>query len=710
MRIVGYTDRLSVQPGETIEFMVSSEHRSYQARIVELIHGDDRPGAPGFKSREIESGIDGTYDGVYQRLRPGSYACTSRSIKLPSDFSFSVRVWPTTLDNQKRVILSLGDVDTGGAALYFQDGLLSFEIGAHRLSLPVRCQERIWYTLTARYDAKRGQLYLAADPQTLTSSPNSIQAETAVRIVSGDLSGAVTIGATKNHESGEVSGFFNGKIESPTIVSNGAVLAQWDFSRGIDGWAIEDVSGNEFHCTTFNKPTRAVTGHNWDGSETSWKHAPEQYAAIHFHDDDLGDAGWTKSLEWKLPEDLKSAVYALHVSNEDTADEDYIPFFVRPSGHGAKAKIAVLLPTFSYLAYGNERILHSHGFETDFPYPVQKEDQFIISQRLLSLYDKHSDGSGVCYSSSKRPIVNMRPKVVMQFMDKGKGSPHAFNADLYLIDWLHHSGFEFDVLTDHDLHEEGEPLLRDYNVVITATHNEYWSLEMILGAQAYLRSGGKLFNLSGNGMYWVTQLDQTTKSSVEIRRRGPGTRMWETQPGEAHLSATGALGGLWRYRGLAPQTWLGNGFAAETPGIGRPYARLPDGESEKVAFAFEGIGKDELIGDFPNLIQQYGAAGYEFDRADPAVGTPVETLIVASATGFSDDAQACCEEIMTADSQQSGSVNPNVRCDMTFVEYPNGGAVFSVGSIAWCGALSYNNYENNVSRLTRNVVTKFSRE
>ena len=27
-----------------------------------------------------------------------------------------------------------------------------------------------------------------------------------------------------------------------------------------------------------------------------------------------------------------------------------------------------------------------------------------------SLYDLHSDGSGVCYSSRLRPILNMRPK------------------------------------------------------------------------------------------------------------------------------------------------------------------------------------------------------------------------------------------------------------------------------------------------------------
>jgi N,N-dimethylformamidase len=44
---------------------------------------------------------------------------------------------------------------------------------------------------------------------------------------------------------------------------------------------------------------------------------------------------------------------------------------------------------------------------------------------------------------------------------------------------------------------------------------------------------------------------------------------------------------------------------------------------------------------------------------------------------------------------------------MVFFETPNGGAVWSTGSIAWCGSLSWNGYDNNVSRLTGNVLRRF---
>jgi N,N-dimethylformamidase len=36
-----------------------------------------------------------------------------------------------------------------------------------------------------------------------------------------------------------------------------------------------------------------------------------------------------------------------------------------------------------------------------------------------------------------------------------------------------------------------------------------------------------------------------------------------------------------------------------------------------------------------------------------------------------------------------------------------GGAVFATGSIAWCGALAHNGADNNVARVTANVLRRF---
>jgi N,N-dimethylformamidase len=48
-----------------------------------------------------------------------------------------------------------------------------------------------------------------------------------------------------------------------------------------------------------------------------------------------------------------------------------------------------------------------------------------------------------------------------------------------------------------------------------------------------------------------------------------------------------------------------------------------------------------------------------------------------------------------------------IRADMTYAELPGGGAIFAVGSITFCGSLSHNHYDNNVSRILRNVIERF---
>ncbi|MCV7059454.1 N,N-dimethylformamidase beta subunit domain protein [Mycolicibacterium vaccae] len=386
--------------------------------------------------------------------------------------------------------------------------------------------------------------------------------------------------------------------------------------------------------------------------------------------------------------------------------EDYVPIFVRPRRGAPTAKIALVMPTFSYLAYANEQLLNNPLLTDKGDYPSQVQDRYIVENGLLSLYDKHSDGTGVCYSSRLRPVVNMRPKCNMAWLDGGKGSPHQFNADLHIVDWLYEQGYDVDIYTDEDLHGEGSALLEPYNVVLTGTHAEYWSAEMLDATQQYLRGGGRLMSLSGNGMYWVTQLDPETGTSIEIRRRGPATRMWEPEPGEAHLSSTGELGGLWRFRGRGPHTWIGAGHTAETSGTGRPYRRTEQSYDPEVSFVFEGVDGD-TIGDIPCLVNSHGAAGFEFDRADTAVGSPVETVILATADGFDDDAQGTIEDVLLSDSMQGGTQSPLVRADMTLLKYPAGGAVFAVSSIAWSGCLSYNGYDNDVSRITRNVLEAY---
>jgi N,N-dimethylformamidase len=593
---------------------------------------------------------------------------------------------------------------------------------------PLRAGE--WYFVAASYDAQTGQVQLYQEPQREwpRDETRAFVTQTAQVHEVGVHNSAFLMAASWRRASGGevVVGYhFNGKIDSPRLfghtlsqaeivsLKRGAsplafgstLIASWDFSANISSAKVTDTGPYSLHGQTINMPTRAVTGYNWTGKETNYRHAVHEYGAIHFHDDDLDDACWQVDFALTIPTHMRSGVYAARLRAGDS--EDHIPFAVRPKKGSPTARIVFLMPTNSYLAYANEQLKLSYRLAPNQTTrgAATPEDQYTEANGLVSLYDHHRDGSGVCYSSRLRPIVSLRPKYITRIL----GCPHQLPADLHLIDWLEAKGYPYDVITDEDLHCEGLDLLAPYKSVLTGSHPEYWTEPALTALETYTHNGGRLMYLGGNGFYWVTSLDPTRPHVIEVRRWG-GIRAWEAAPGERYHSTTGELGGLWRFRGRAPQRLAGVGFTAQGFDASRPYRRAPGSFDPRAAFIFEGIGKDELIGDFPSLVLNHGAAGFELDRADAALGAPPHALVLASSFGHSDAYQHVVEEVLVSDSRQGGTVNPLVHADMVYFECPNGGAVFSTGSIAWCGALSHNNYNNNVSRITENVLRRFVRD
>ena len=148
------------------------------------------------------------------------------------------------------------------------------------------------------------------------------------------------------------------------------------------------------------------------GSRRVFLHAPGQYGAIHFHDDDLYDAGWQTDVVFEVPGHLRSGLYAARLWDGDEVER--IPFFVLPPRGKATADTLFLIPTASYMAYANERL----GYDSDLAEVASghvpamgREDLFLATHREFgySFYETHSDGSGVSVSSRLRPILNMRP-------------------------------------------------------------------------------------------------------------------------------------------------------------------------------------------------------------------------------------------------------------------------------------------------------------
>jgi N,N-dimethylformamidase len=182
-------------------------------------------------------------------------------------------------------------------------------------------------------------------------------------------------------------------------------------------------------------------------------------------------------------------------------------------------------------------------------------------------------------------------------------------------------------------------------------------------------------------------------------------RAWAAEPGEYYQGFDGRYGGLWLRQGRAPQKLVGVGFSCQGFDLSSHYRRNPDSFSPKVAFIFAGVDDDELIGDF-GLIGG-GAAGLELDRAGAELGTPPNAYILASSEQHTNAYYLVPEEFLETGPALGADENPNARADLVFFETPNAGAVFSVGSIAWAGSLSPNDYDNNVSRITENVLRRF---
>jgi len=736
--IMGYSDKMSACPGETIKFMVSCEGQpNYRARLVKIIHGDTSPEGPGYKEQEVKAPFQGEYKARRQEIYAGSHAlvANNRHFDALESFTLQALIWPTTVEKGVQTIIALRN-GRGGVTLGIDAaGALSADIaGANGKSETVSTGKamlsREWYFVGISYDRTKNEVRLYQEPLVPYAKVDSSAEVTKKVAVAPDFHGAVLMFAASpaGTGNGRMIGkhHLNGKIDRPRLARRAltrlemervrgdaipvelqsSMVAVWDFSKEIMTEKIVDTSAHLLHGETINMPVRAMKGHNWTGEDMCWRHRPEQYGAIHFHDDDLYDSGWQVDFEFTVPEGLKSGIYAAHIATD--RDEDFMPFVVRPPRGTKQADLLFILPTASYMAYANEHMMTDAPLAehlTDQVAVMQNTDVFLHEHREFgaSCYDSHSDGSGVCYTSRLRPVLTMRPKY--QSWLGGKGSSlWQMNADTHITDWLEAQGFTYDCITDEDLHHEGYEALAPYRLFMTSTHHEYWSKQMWDGLDAFKKNGGRLIYMGANAWYWRVAFHQTRPGLMEVRRTEGGIRAWAAEPGEYYHSFTGEYGGLWRRSGFPPQMVAGTGFSAQGFDVCSYYRRSKDSENPRAKFIFEGV-PEEIIGDF-GLIGG-GAAGLELDRADRLLGTPPNALVLASSEGHSPVYMVVCEEIFINAPGMCGGEHPLVRADMVFYETAAGGAVFSTSSIAWAGSLSHNDYDNNVSRITGNVVKRF---
>lgn len=705
MNIIGYVDSLSVPVGGVVTARFSTTAPHFTAGLVRLRNGDPHPLGPGVQIDPVAGELDGqVFPGREQPLRPGSHVRIDET-PLPAgsrDLTLTFACQPTLVDaGHRQTIVSLSQGGAPVIELALDDtGAVELSAGGQTVTAPPPHTGR-WY-----------EVRLATGHGT-AARLSSVHGDVIDLHVDHGVDPALPLGLTfAATVAGVARDHFNGRIDSPRLTA-GTVLAEWDFGPSTALRRIGNRVGDGFTGHSVNFPLRACLGIAGAPVDVDPRLSPSAYNAIHFHDDDLDDAGWAADVVLPLDPALPSGVYGIAVRAED-GTEDTVPFVITPGEQ--RKPILVVLPTLSYLAYSCEHVMadpgardYLKGVGIDEPpsFGGNKHDEYLLANGLRSLYDVHTDLSGVCFTSTRKPLPNVRHDHRWAAVAGGPTSAHQFSADLHLISWLTGQGFEFDVITDEEIHRDGIDAIAPYRVLLTGSHPEYPTTPMMAAYESYLAGGGRLMYLGGNGFYWVTSIDPEEGHTVEIRRTA-GIRAWQPRPGEWHHATTGELGGLWRLRGKEPQRLLGVGMAAQGFDTNRPYDLVADPDDPRVAFVFDGVDVTSgRIGDFDSLVNGHGAAGVEIDRADTALGTPDDAVVLASATGFSRAYGLDPVEVTLPDGCYDGSTSDKVRCDLVLVPKPNGGAVFSTGSIAWCGSLLVNGMDNDVSAVTGNVLRTF---
>lgn len=713
MPITGYFDRFSARPGETLKAHVSvADGGDYRAKLVRVISGDPNPAGPGMRFEDLSALFSLDCPGETQGLTVGSFGEVEQGPRLARDTAttWSALVWFSLVPQAGAVIAQ----DDGGASVSLlvtatgltanlRHGDQDFAVDLAMNLEPLRWT-RVWLSIDpAAWSVVLGARQRARSARRLAVSlPEGFQ-----KPDGGRLTIAAEGRPTRRHFTGKIErpGVYAGMLHDLEDIQQTGLepIAEWDFSRGVKTQDIAGLGPEGHDGVLHHLPTRAMTGSNWTGEEPNWRHAPEQYGAIHFHEDDFGSAGWAESFAFQVPAMLKSGSYALHLVT--ASGEDWLPFYVLPPKSGPKAKVVFIAPTYTYQAYANcyfaNRLESTQARGA--AWGASAYSGFRYGSYGRSTYNWHADGSGVALSSRLRPILTMRPGFIFEDDPKGSGVRH-YPADTHLLAWLEDKGIAFDVVTDEDLDDEGVDLIADYPCVLTGTHPEYHTGGTLDALQAYVEGGGHLAYLGGNGFYWRIARSGPV---IEVRRAEGGIRLWAAESGEYYHQLDGWLGGIWRRNGRYPQALVGIGFSAQGPFDATYYRRAPGAKAGPAGWVLDGV-EEEVLGDYG--LCAGGAAGFELDRADPTLGSPGVIHVLATSenppTAFGVVHEEMLTEALTVTGESPASM---VRADMVYVETPSGGGVFSTGSITFCGSLwNGEAFAGPVSRILENVVLKFS--
>jgi N,N-dimethylformamidase len=753
--LVGYSSELTVRPGDTIDFKVSKlGGGGYEADLVRIINGDSHTRYNDmFRVDPVNAEFAGEYDAIEQPLNHGSYVQVDNTGTLDALESFTMGAWvfptfdpteyvapdldnpdpfyPPTLSiaelilNSGQAIVSRFDAaNSSGWALQINaDFQLEFVVGdgqgdVDTVTIAESVKDWDWAYVAASYDEANGHLtvHLREKPYAPGDQLTARNLSASGEVNDIGHAGPLRIAAVRNGPGAAASqrekpgAAFTGRIQDVRIANRvldadeidalasetvpaslaDAVIADWDFGEGIDTLDIHDVSGNGIDGVVVNLAERAVRGRFWSGSTIVWTENPDHYDSIKFNADDLYDAEWKTDFSYTVPTDFPSGIYAARL--EDGGQTEYVTFWVVPPAGQATADVAVWLSDYNYLAYSN--ITLPSTVPQNFPgQNLNPVDAEFYKENLTygtgGVYNTHIDGTYFAYGSRMRPDLQMKPT----------GYIYNFPADTHITAFLEHEGITYDIISDELVDREGGEVLNRYRTVISSTHHEYVTAQMVDDIAAYTAQGGRFIYIGGNGWFWAVDGHPVLPGVMESRNFHDIADRYLT---------SGERGGLMVETGRHTGPIFGNEMGGMIFNGSSPYRKLDDASDPRAAWIFEGTSEGDVFGDYGIDRVHGGAAGFEIDVYNPGNGVPRHALHLAT----SEPLRETIEDVQLTNlpltiRYHPAKGDPRTQADIVFFETPEGGAMFSTGSITWISSTLENDFDNDIATITRNVVQRF---
>jgi len=172
---------------------------------------------------------------------------------------------------------------------------------------------------------------------------------------------------------------------------------------------------------------------------------------------------WPVAYTLNIPLDWESGLYFIKLKNDDSFTE--LTVVVRENDYGSTSNILVVDSAPTEIAY------NSWGGKSFYESIIE------------------GDPEVADFSSTKRPGQNITLEELFK-----------------LNRWLQFQDIPAEWASMFDLHDD-PGLLNNYNVVVFAGHNEYWSREMRDNYDSFVGRGGNAVILSGNTMWWQVRIE-----------------------------------------------------------------------------------------------------------------------------------------------------------------------------------------------------------